>query len=119
MNTQMLLILSGVLQTLATVARSPSFGSSGYNYADLLELASRLVARGDEAIGELEELKEEVDQMLEKKQKPSASQIEKWKRRSDAAHAELQAMKARDAEALEDEDEEEDDDDDEDEKPAS
>lgn len=97
MNTQALLILSGVLQTLAALARSPTFGTSAYNYADLLELAARLVARGDEAISELERLKLEVDHLLATEQKPSESQIEQWKQRSDAAHAALQGLKERDA----------------------
>jgi hypothetical protein len=100
MNTQLLLVLSGVLQTLATVARNPALsgGAGGANantYADLLELASRLVVRGNEALDDLEELKAEVDEMVASGAKPDQSKIDEWKARSDKAHDELQAMKDR------------------------
>jgi hypothetical protein len=94
MNNQTLVLISGILQTLAVVARSPSFGVVSTDYADLLDLAARLIQRGDDAVAELESLKREVDELLAHKSKPTAERIESWRRRSDAAHAELQSLKS-------------------------
>jgi hypothetical protein len=91
------LIIAGILQALATVSRNPELGIGNDNagrYAELLEFLARLVERGQSAITELQALRVEVKDILLRGTPPTDDEIERWKARSDAAHAELQGMKS-------------------------
>lgn len=90
-----LMLIAGILQTLALVGRNPALGFDASKYADLLEFLARLTERGNAAIGELRQLRTEVDGWLAQGRAPTDDEMAAWKARSDSAHAALQAMKDR------------------------
>lgn len=87
------ILISGILQTLALVARNPALGFDAGRYADLLEFLSRLVQRGNSALDELRALRADVEGILEQGRAPTDDEIARWKQRSDAAHEGLQRLK--------------------------
>jgi hypothetical protein len=89
------LLIASILQALAAVARNPELGAEANSdrYSQLLEFLARLVQRGEEAVGELSQLRIQVESILARGSPPTDDEIAAWKSRSDAAHAELQALK--------------------------
>jgi len=94
MNVTMILsVVSGLLQAIATATRNPAIGFDAGQIGGLLDLISRLILRGTEALSELEALTVEVNGMIAANRKPTAAEMRSWRDRSDAAHAGLQALK--------------------------
>lgn len=90
-----LMLVAGILQTLALVSRNPAIGFDATKYAAVLEFLARLVEKGNSAVDELRALRSEVEGMLTENRPPTDAEVANWKSRSDAAHAALQAMKAK------------------------
>lgn len=95
MNWQLLL---GLIQTVASVLRDTNVIEGDVaQWADLLSLGATLAERGDDAVEELAALKAQVEAIAERRKTtgegPTAEERAAWRARSDAAHAELQALK--------------------------
>ena len=93
MSQELLMTISGLLQAFASIARSPAIGADLDKYAALLDLLSRLVSRGADALDELRALRVEVEDMRATGRVPSLDEITAMRKRSDAAHQRLQELK--------------------------
>lgn len=95
MNWQLLLAL---IQTVSGVLRDTNvIDSDVAQWADLLSLGASLAERGDDAVEELAALKAQVEEIAARRKQtgegPTDEERAAWRARSDAAHAELQALK--------------------------
>lgn len=80
------LLISSLLQALATLASDPALGYRGNSIVSAIRLMSIAVSAGVQGKAELEQLHSLLKQMVDERREPTKAEWAELRQQSDAAH---------------------------------